>query len=69
MPLNRRQLLTGALLTAVLVLGGLGIPGLRWATPGGKYASVRFMALATFATTWFTVIAIAVDVACLQAYI
>ncbi|MGW9601412.1 branched-chain amino acid ABC transporter permease [Streptomyces albidoflavus] len=53
--------LTGALLTAVLVLGGLGIPGLRWATPGGKYASVRFMALATFATTWFTVIAIAVE--------
>lgn len=53
--------LTGALLTAVLVLGGLGIPGLRWATPGGKYASVRLMALATFATTWFTVIAIAVE--------
>lgn len=28
--------LTGALLTAVLVLGGLGIPGLRWATPAAS---------------------------------
>ncbi|MFJ4764017.1 branched-chain amino acid ABC transporter permease [Streptomyces diastaticus] len=53
--------LTGALLTAVLVLGGLGTPGLRWATPGGKYAPVRLMAYGTFATTWFTVAAISVE--------
>lgn len=53
--------LTGALLTAVLILGGLGTPGLRWTTPGGKYAPVRLMALGTFATTWFTAIAITVE--------
>ncbi|MFE9247487.1 branched-chain amino acid ABC transporter permease [Streptomyces sp. NPDC007088] len=52
--------LTGALLTALFTLSALHTPGLRWLTPGGPHSAVRFLALGTFATTAYTVIAIAV---------
>ncbi|MEV0846764.1 branched-chain amino acid ABC transporter permease [Streptomyces sp. NPDC049954] len=52
--------LAGALLTALLTLSALHTPGLRWLTPGGPHSAVRFLALGTFATTAYTVIAIAV---------
>ncbi|MGO4427461.1 branched-chain amino acid ABC transporter permease, partial [Streptomyces sp. MCAF7] len=34
---------------------------LRWLTPAGSTQALRLIALGTFATTWFTVISIAVD--------
>ncbi|MEV8288845.1 branched-chain amino acid ABC transporter permease [Streptomyces niveus] len=52
--------LTGALLTLVFVVAGYGVRGLGWLTPGGKNGPVLLFALGTFATTWYTVIAIAV---------
>ncbi|OON74663.1 branched-chain amino acid ABC transporter permease [Streptomyces tsukubensis] len=52
--------LTGALLTLVFALSALGVPGLRWLTPGGPLGAIRFLALATLGTTAYTVAAIAV---------
>ncbi|MFF3752188.1 branched-chain amino acid ABC transporter permease [Streptomyces sp. NPDC002018] len=53
--------LTGALLVLVFTLAGNGVRGLRWLTPGGKNSPVLLLALGTLATTWYTVIAIAVE--------
>ncbi|MFI9025910.1 branched-chain amino acid ABC transporter permease [Streptomyces sp. NPDC053560] len=53
--------LVGALLTLAFALAGLGIRGLTALTPGGRNAPLLFAALATFATTWFTLGAIAVQ--------
>ncbi|MEU8823879.1 branched-chain amino acid ABC transporter permease [Streptomyces sp. NPDC048636] len=50
-----------ALATTVFALAALDIRGLRWLTPAGSTAALRAAALGTFAVTWFTVIAIAVD--------
>ncbi|MFE0189459.1 branched-chain amino acid ABC transporter permease [Streptomyces sp. NPDC058989] len=57
------QLLTlvGGVLTLLLAAAGLGIRGLQWLIPGGRNAPVLLAALATFAATWFTLIAIAVQ--------
>ncbi|MEC4019729.1 branched-chain amino acid ABC transporter permease [Streptomyces sp. H27-D2] len=53
--------LLGALLTLLYVLAGYGVRGLRWLTPAGTTAPVLLLAIGTFATTWYTVIAITVD--------
>ncbi|ARF54823.1 branched-chain amino acid ABC transporter permease [Streptomyces gilvosporeus] len=53
--------LAGGLLTLLLAASGLGLRGLRWLTPGGRNAPVLLAALATFAATWFTLGAIAVQ--------
>ncbi|UGY94989.1 branched-chain amino acid ABC transporter permease [Streptomyces gobiensis] len=53
--------LTGALLTLLFLLAGYGIRGLRWLTPGGRNSPALLLALGTFATTWFTVAAIATE--------
>ncbi|WP_416967241.1 branched-chain amino acid ABC transporter permease [Streptomyces sp. 4F14] len=53
--------LVGAALTTLLTLSTYGVKGLAWLTPGGGDAAVKLGALATFATTWYTVIAISVD--------
>ncbi|MBT2415557.1 branched-chain amino acid ABC transporter permease [Streptomyces sp. ISL-12] len=50
-------LIAGAL-TALLGTASYGVKGLRWLTPAGADAAVKFAALAAFATTWYTVIAI-----------
>ncbi|MEV6565207.1 branched-chain amino acid ABC transporter permease [Streptomyces kronopolitis] len=57
------QLVTlfGGLLTLLLATSALGIRGLRWLTPAGRNAPTLLTALATFAATWFTLIAIAVQ--------
>ncbi|MET7902248.1 branched-chain amino acid ABC transporter permease [Streptomyces sp. NPDC005336] len=57
------QLLTLVLgaATALFALAALDIRGLRWLTPAGSTMALRLLALGTFAVTWFTVIAIAVD--------
>ncbi|MEV7423806.1 MULTISPECIES: branched-chain amino acid ABC transporter permease [unclassified Streptomyces] len=53
--------LTGALLTLVFTLSAYGIRGLGWLTPGGKNSAILLFALGTFATTWYAIIAIAVN--------
>ncbi|NGN64705.1 branched-chain amino acid ABC transporter permease [Streptomyces sp. A7024] len=57
------QLLTlvGSLLVLAFTLSTQGVRGLRWLTPGGRNSAVRLLALGVFATTAFTVIAIAVE--------
>ncbi|MER5373481.1 branched-chain amino acid ABC transporter permease [Streptomyces sp. NPDC002553] len=53
-------LITGAL-TTLLCLSSYGVRGLGWLTPAGADAAVKLGALATFATAWYTVLAISVD--------
>ena len=51
--------LTGSLVTAAFLLGGAGLRGLRWLTPGGKHSPVLLAALGNLGVTWFTAGAIA----------
>ncbi|MEU6401867.1 branched-chain amino acid ABC transporter permease [Streptomyces sp. NPDC046985] len=53
--------LIGGALTTLFALASYGVQGLRWLTPGGADAAVRFAALATFAAAWYTVLAISVE--------
>ena len=53
--------LTGGLVTLLLVLAGQGVPGLRWISPTRSNNAVLYAALGTAAATWFSVLAIAVD--------
>ncbi|MFD4375369.1 branched-chain amino acid ABC transporter permease [Streptomyces sp. NPDC058486] len=55
------QVLVTGVLTVLFVLSSYGIKGLRALTPAGADAAIRFGALATFATTWFTVGAISLE--------
>ena len=50
-------LIAGAL-TALFGLASYDVKGLRWLVPAGADAALKFAALAAFATTWYTVIAI-----------
>ncbi|OIJ69074.1 branched-chain amino acid ABC transporter permease [Streptomyces mangrovisoli] len=50
--------LIGGLLTTLFCLASYGVKGLGWLTPAGADAAIKFAALATFATAWYTVIAI-----------
>ncbi|MFI7298718.1 branched-chain amino acid ABC transporter permease [Streptomyces sp. NPDC050121] len=53
--------LIGGALTTLFALASYGIKGLGWLVPAGADGALKFAALATFATSWFTVIAISVD--------
>ncbi len=55
------QLLTlvGAVVTLLYALAAYGVRGTRWLAPAGANAALVVLAVGTFATTWFTVIAIA----------
>ncbi|MGW0700603.1 branched-chain amino acid ABC transporter permease [Streptomyces sp. NPDC002867] len=53
--------LVAGLLVALYALASLGIKGLGWLAPTGTTKALRLLALGGFATTWFTVIAIAVE--------
>ena len=53
--------LVGAALTLLYALAGFGVRGLGWLNPAGGNTAVLLMALGTFATTWYTVIAIATE--------
>ncbi|GGK57909.1 branched-chain amino acid ABC transporter permease [Streptomyces flaveus] len=53
-------LITGAL-TALFGLASYGVKGLRWLTPGSADSAIKLAALAAFATAWFTIIAISVN--------
>ncbi|MET9257892.1 branched-chain amino acid ABC transporter permease [Streptomyces sp. NPDC003717] len=50
--------LVGGALTTLLGLASYGVKGLGWLAPAGADAAVKLAALATFATTWYTLIAI-----------
>ncbi|MFG2371570.1 branched-chain amino acid ABC transporter permease [Streptomyces sp. NPDC048504] len=50
----------GGLLVALFALAGYGVRGLGWLTPAGATGPTLLTALGVFATTWYTVIAIAV---------
>jgi branched-chain amino acid transport system permease protein len=53
--------LIGGALTTLLGLSSYGVKGLRWLTPAGADGAIKFAALATFATVWYTVLAITAD--------
>jgi branched-chain amino acid transport system permease protein len=53
--------LTGAALTLLYVLAGHRVRGLRWLTPAGTGAPVLLLALGTLGTTWYTLVAISVE--------
>ncbi|WP_418956451.1 branched-chain amino acid ABC transporter permease [Streptomyces tritici] len=53
--------LVGGLLLTLFALSALGIKGLRWLTPAGSTKALRLLALAVVGTTWYTVLAIAVQ--------
>ncbi|MFB6439287.1 branched-chain amino acid ABC transporter permease [Streptomyces sp. NPDC056411] len=53
--------LAGGLLTLLFAVSALGLRGLRWLTPAGRNAPTLLAALGTFAATWFTLGAIAVQ--------
>jgi branched-chain amino acid transport system permease protein len=50
--------LVGGALVTLLGLASYGLKGLRWLAPAGADAALKFAALATFVTTWYTLIAI-----------
>ncbi|WP_105972746.1 branched-chain amino acid ABC transporter permease [Streptomyces geranii] len=52
---------TGGLLITLFALAAYGIRGLGWLVPGGNNGPIVLTALGTFGTTWFTVVAIAVN--------
>ncbi|WP_329216275.1 branched-chain amino acid ABC transporter permease [Streptomyces sp. NBC_01485] len=53
--------LIGGALTTLFALASYGIKGLGWLIPAGADGAVKFAALATFATAWYTVISISAD--------
>lgn len=55
------QVLVLGLLTTLFALSSYGVKGTRWLTPAGADAAVKMAALASFATTWFTVAAISIE--------
>jgi branched-chain amino acid transport system permease protein len=52
---------TAGLLTVLFSLAGYGVKGLRWLTPTGSTAPIVLSAFAGLAVTWFSLIAIAVE--------
>ncbi|MER6912855.1 branched-chain amino acid ABC transporter permease [Streptomyces sp. NPDC000594] len=53
--------LAAGVLVVVGALAVLGVKGLRWLVPAGGTRALRMFALGAFAVTWFTVVAIAVQ--------
>ncbi|GAA2955073.1 MULTISPECIES: branched-chain amino acid ABC transporter permease [Streptomycetaceae] len=53
--------LVAGILVLLYALAALDIRGLRWLAPTGTTKALQFLALGAFGTTWFTVIAIAVE--------
>ncbi|MEW2247303.1 branched-chain amino acid ABC transporter permease [Streptomyces sp. NPDC058733] len=53
--------LIGGALTTLFGLASYGVKYLRWLVPAGADAALKFAALATFATAWYTVVSISVE--------
>ncbi|MFJ6630403.1 branched-chain amino acid ABC transporter permease [Streptomyces sp. NPDC091376] len=50
--------LIGGALTTLFGLASYGVKGTRWLIPSGSDAAIKVAAIGTFATTWYTVLAI-----------
>ncbi|MFI2433869.1 branched-chain amino acid ABC transporter permease [Streptomyces sp. NPDC018693] len=50
--------LIGGVLTTLFGLSSYGVKGLRWLTPAGADGALKLAAFGTFATAWYTVLAI-----------
>ncbi|MER6996410.1 branched-chain amino acid ABC transporter permease [Streptomyces sp. NPDC000410] len=57
--------LVGGALTTLFGLASYGVKGLGWLAPAGTDAAIKLSALAAFATAWYTVIAIVVQLGAL----
>lgn len=53
--------LTAGILVLLYAVAALGIRGTRWIAPTGTTRALQLLALGAFGTTWFTVIAITVE--------
>ncbi|MFE2057830.1 branched-chain amino acid ABC transporter permease [Streptomyces sp. NPDC059446] len=53
--------LVAGILVLLYALAAFGIRGLRWLAPTGTTKALQFLALGAFGTTWFTIIAITVE--------
>ncbi len=53
--------LVGGALATLFCLASYGVRGLGWLTPAGADAAVKYAVLGTFATAWYTVVSISVD--------
>lgn len=53
--------LIGGALTTLFGLASYGVKGLRWLVPAGADSAISLAALGTFATAWYTIIAITVQ--------
>lgn len=53
--------LIGGALTTLFGLASYGVKGLGWLVPAGASSAIKLASLGTFATAWFTVIAITVQ--------
>ncbi|MET8949423.1 branched-chain amino acid ABC transporter permease [Streptomyces sp. NPDC004393] len=53
--------LIGGVLTTLFALASYGVKGLGWLIPAGADGALKFAALTTFATAWYTVLAISVE--------
>ncbi|MFC8276208.1 branched-chain amino acid ABC transporter permease [Streptomyces sp. NPDC057271] len=55
------QVLVTGLLTVLFSLSSYGVKGTRWLTPAGADAAIKLSALAAFATAWYTIVSISVQ--------
>ncbi|MGV9689583.1 branched-chain amino acid ABC transporter permease [Streptomyces sp. NPDC003444] len=55
------QVLVAGLLTTLFALSAYDVKGTRWLTPAGADGAVKLAALAAFATAWYTVAAISIQ--------
>ncbi|MFF4955838.1 branched-chain amino acid ABC transporter permease [Streptomyces sp. NPDC001222] len=53
--------LIGGVLTTLFALASYGVKGLGWLVPAGADGALKFAALTTFTTAWYTVLAISVE--------
>ncbi|GHJ98247.1 branched-chain amino acid ABC transporter permease [Streptomyces sp. NPDC003753] len=53
--------LIGGALTTLFALASYGVKGLTWLVPAGADAAIKFAALTAFATAWYTVLSISVE--------
>ncbi|GAA3858394.1 branched-chain amino acid ABC transporter permease [Streptomyces sp. NPDC003631] len=53
--------LIGGVLTTLFGLASYGVKGLRWLAPAGADGALKFAALTTFATAWYTVLSISIE--------
>ncbi|WP_225822517.1 branched-chain amino acid ABC transporter permease [Streptomyces naphthomycinicus] len=53
--------LIGAIVATLFALSSYGVRGLGWLAPSGPDAALKFATLATFATSWYTILSISTE--------